>query len=742
MEGAANPVICLRNRGTARDLRRYMRTTILALLLVLAACEGPAGPQGPAGTDGSAGSQGAPGAPGQDGSGAPPAPWLTGDDLKVAVTGLSFDGSAAHVAFTLTDKNGDPLDRAGQLTEGAVGVSFVLAQLAQHSDGTPGQYTAYTTTTQTSPITHQTATQAALESKGTFTTVDVTKGTYTYTFAAPLTGLQPALTQTVLAVATRTAGGVSSIDRTLFSARPDGGTPQLRQEVTDGTCGGCHGTSLATHGGRYTSPSQCILCHTPQSSDPDTGNTVDFKVMIHKIHRGAELPSVVAGGAYQIIGYKQAVSDFSTVEFPQDIARCTACHAGAQPDVWGQQPSKAACTSCHDTTSFVSPPPAGMVLHGGGAQPDDAPCAVCHPQTGSIAGILDKHFVGRLAPTAQVPSLTIQSIANTAPGQVPVVTFQVKTCQPNATPAVACTPLDILATPLTRLSATIAGPTTDETTAWQGRIQGSGAVGTLAAVDEASGVFSYTFPATGAIPAGATGSYEVGLEGYSQAATPGAVRYPAPNPAPLVFAVTDASPMPRRTIVDVAKCDGCHYQVSAHGGMRNDPAYCVECHNTSLQSTPSIVPAGSSVLGFTIDFRSMIHKIHSGENLAQGYQIGSSNFSDVRYPRPTTDCAACHVGKNWTLPMANSPAYAPSQQTVYACAPGTSCTFANNVWTPAPAMTPAALAPQTSVCTSCHDAPYTAAHAQLNTTSDGTEACATCHGPGMDWDVAKFHGTP
>lgn len=736
-----------------------MRHVLIALVTVCA-CEGPAGPPGPAGATGDAGPPGETGGSGADGSDGT-GPWLTRSAIRVQVTDLAFANNTATVSFALKDDHDVPLDVTGRLTDGTIATSFVLAQLVPETDASPGQYTAYTTRQVTSGTT--TATQVQAESNGTLKAVDVTAGTYTYTFAAPTTGLVPTRTQTVAALAVRTPsnGGPIAIGNTTFSVVPMGGTPAVREEVQDTTCNNCH-RGLSMHGKRWTSTAQCILCHQPQASDPVTGNTLDFKVMIHRIHQGDALPSVRAGTPYQIAGYMGAMSDFSTVGFPETAPvstagssgivasgtqRCTACHAGALGDRWKTLPSRAACTSCHDNISFSQPVPAGKVLHGGGTQPDDAPCSVCHAPTGSIAGVTDVHFIGLIAADRPTVELAIQSITNTAPGQAPTLSF---------TAIVNGAPANLLATPLTSLSATTAGPNTDFTTEWQARIQGTGAVGTLAVVDAATGLHSYTFPATAAIPPTATGSFTVGLEGYTQP-TSTSPRYAAINPV-LAFAVTDTAPQPRRQIVALASCNKCHNQLSAHGGSRTDPNYCVLCHNPAQYDSPGAprFQTTTNVIAEALDFRHMLHKVHAGEQLSRPYGMGGFplpsttnpggthvDFSDIRYPAPLTSCAACHTSTTWTLPLASSPSYAPTTFGAMSCDPAggsnASAYCASPYWT----VTSTSQEPATtSVCTSCHDATYTLAHAQLNTTSLGVEACATCHGSGMAYDVAAFHGTP
>ena len=136
------------------------------------------------------------------------------------------------------------------------------------------------------------------------------------------------------------------------------------------------------------------MCHTPQTTEPNTGNTVDFKVMIHKIHMGSQLPSVKAGKPYQIGGGANP-SDWSTVVFPSDPRRCESCHdpksGAAQADAWLKNPSRAACGSCHDNVNFAT-----GENHVNLPQVTDNQCANCHIPQGELefdASIQGAHMI-------------------------------------------------------------------------------------------------------------------------------------------------------------------------------------------------------------------------------------------------------------------------------------------------------------------------------------------------------------
>jgi OmcA/MtrC family decaheme c-type cytochrome len=268
---------------------------------------------------------------------------------------------------------------------------------------------------------------------------------------------------------------------------------------------------------------------------------------------------------------------------------------------------------------------------------------------------------------------------------------------------------------------------------------------------DVSGVFQYT-PVT-AIPASATGTWSVGAEArlVVQLATvdpilPKTVEEAAPNPV-VTFTVDGSPPVARRTVVEDANCSACHGEFSkdfsVHGNLRNQTQYCVLCHNPNgsdvarRQKDSVAVAAGSPVT--SIDFKVMIHKIHTGENLEQkpyviygfglpppagaGYTI--NDFSDVRFPGDRRDCATCHVAGTYLLPPF----------------PG------DALGTLAAHLDPASgelvldghVGPIRAVCTSCHDGKDTVAHAETETASNGTEACTVCHEEGRDFSVSQVH---
>ncbi len=234
-------------------------------------------------------------------------------------------------------------------------------------------------------------------------------------------------------------------------------------------------------------------------------------------------------------------------------------------------------------------------------------------------------------------------------------------------------------------------------------LQITGTQGTLVA-GATAGSYSLAFPPTAIIPATATGTWGIGMQAsrYEYVGTSGirtaatSVTHGGMNPVNY-FSVDGSTATPRRQPVEMARCNVCHQQLAFHGGSRQNVAYCVMCHNPSLTApVPGVTGATQSV-----QFQPMIHRIHMGANLpsvlAGGtYAIGSHVYNNFRFPRPVSNCVACHPTGTNTDPSAR-------------------------------------------VCTSCHDSPSTIAHAQLNTTAAGVEACDTCHGPGRAYAVSAMH---
>ena len=289
--------------------------------------------------------------------------------------------------YKITDPKGLPLDTAGITTPGAVSVSFLCAYIPKGQT----QFYSYATRTQTSPITKVTAIQAGADSGGT--TKQVADGEFLYTFKTKAAGAK-----TRLGIRPHPSCGH------LRFAQPDRVRPghQLRFRHDDldsgrwvptntrdvmrtASCNKCH-DSLAFHGGSRVGMDLCIMCHTPQTVDPDTGNTVDMKVFVHKLHMGSQLPSVLAGKPYQIIGFNQARIRLVNGEFAFRPAalrilprRSTKVRERHRPITGSTIPSRAACGSCHDNVNFAT-----GKNHVNLPQVSDNQCTQCHIPQGEL----------------------------------------------------------------------------------------------------------------------------------------------------------------------------------------------------------------------------------------------------------------------------------------------------------------------------------------------------------------------
>ena len=297
--------------------KRILIGALVFFVLLLAACAGQPGEPGPPGPEGSMGPQGVPGPQGPPGLGGPEGPLgpegargpegppgksfvILGEGLNVEITGVEFPADGRPVVtLTLTDADGRPLPAealegygftiAQIVVDEATGLSHYQNLLVRDVEGQP-----YTVGAESREPALTTAPQAFADNDGEWAAEG--DEVYTYTFANALTSpVDPALTTTVAVYAYK--DGRATVVNDIFTFVPAGDEPNVTREVvTTEACNTCH-SSLAFHGGVRREVGLCVTCHTNQTIDPETGNVVDFRILIHKLHRGEFLPSVLGRSA-------------------------------------------------------------------------------------------------------------------------------------------------------------------------------------------------------------------------------------------------------------------------------------------------------------------------------------------------------------------------------------------------------------------------------------------------------------
>ncbi len=621
-----------------------------------------------------------------------------------------------EVIFELTDSKSNPI-AAGELTD----ARFILTYLKEGGLGDNPHYVSYTTSTEDPDRVPNSGDEAVQANFDTARLAGIRRnadGTYTYKFAAALPAdYDPTLSHQLAGQFRRTfiVDGKDYKFNLAHPFIPAGGkqTVATREIVDTQTCNKCH-TRLSVHGDVRREVQLCIACHTPQSTDAQSGNTLDFATMIHKIHHGENLPSVGSGEHYEIFGFGGTVHDYSDVVFPQDIRNCTVCHTDApQSEVFLNKPTLTGCASCHDRTWFGNPNtvPQDFTMHTGGQQVNNALCSLCHTPTGpSPAPIMEAHMRPVDSPNAPGLSLNILDVS-TVPvegGHQAVVTFEALDKSGNRYAELSA---------LSSAAILLAYPAAEYETVVRESVT-TRPPGTVTV--NANKTFTYRFAAVlpdmdDTIAAAMDGRVSFTLRG--ETFTQGTA-----SNGQVVFTLNNSTPQPRRQSVEDAKCNACHGEVRAHGGQRVGVDSCLMCHNTN--ATDAARRPADAMPPETVNFKDMIHYIHSGENLDGDYTVygfggTAHDFTHVRFPGLRQECSICHVDGAVDLPIAEE----ALPTTITQNGEIIEQVFAHR-----------------AACMSCHDGIVPNVHAILQTDmTTGVESCVVCHGPDSGAAVRAVH---
>ena len=506
-----------------------------------------------------------------------------GFNLKIGTVTNFAPGKKPVVEIFMTDDLKAPLDRTGVLTPGVISIRFIPAVW----DETKKYYMNYIGY-DPDPAKNQ---NPSRDNTGRSQDLEVGHYKYTFNFTLPAT-MDPTKPHTLAVMGSRNTTDI--VGKTYYAVPQyfdfvpaTNGTAVTWNASTLAKCNACH-DPLALHGGNYRDLKTCTMCHNPNNmrdTIPASGGEpaedrgrYNGQLFWHRIHAGLE-EEVVPGMTY-----------------PQDIRNCESCHdkAAAGGSSWYTKPSIAACGSCHSDVNFVT-----GANHVAGPATDGS-CASCHQPEGSVewdTGIKNAHVVPLHSKQLKGYTATILSVSNAGPGKKITVKFQLKNgdgsfVDPNIYKVSANGSLSIK----------LGGPTSDYTNVdmmpnGQPFSESPATAAVPAVYDPATGTATYTF--VNAIPAAAKGTYTVSIDtrrpvvlNPAPVKGPTSVNEGAPN-QPFSFAVTGTTVVPRRTSVQLTKCNACHQDLKvlfSHGNQRITIEHCVICHNpnaTDLARRPA-----------------------------------------------------------------------------------------------------------------------------------------------------------
>jgi OmcA/MtrC family decaheme c-type cytochrome len=431
----------------------------------------------------------------------------------------------------------------------------------------------------------------------------------------------------------------------------------VRAAVGNTACNSCH-NPLSGHGGSRQDVQLCLTCHTQGATDPESGNSIDFNVMIHRIHMGKNLPSVKAGTPYRIIGNSASLHDFGKVGYPQDIKNCQTCHNSAD-DRWVSNGTREACTSCHD--DIYTPG-----RHIGTLSPQTT-CgnANCHSEGGLSPDAREAHVTALNNVSSGVFEIEIRTVTVASAEDAPVVRIRARSGTVATGAVTPVTSADALQT----LNVFVNGPNTSYLSNGHNIAQyAKSALLDLTYDSGNPGEFTFRLPKT--LRELATGLGDPEVDSYTLSLR--AVYDPTPasvdndrvdmskNPSKEFGAGEEV--VARLPVVDTAKCNSCHANLQAHGGatLARNVEQCAMCHTATMDTFAR--QSANKVAGPTtsLRFSTMVHRIHAGDFAEQPYAAyGFSamapyprlDFSEIAFPGALQVCTTCHVGNSYQLPL-------------------------------------------------------------------------------------------